>query len=150
VTNDPHRDPFDDELILAQIELDGAEVRILGQQLHVLAALPEAFYGDLVGIDTRDHDLTVLRAGTTMHGDEILIQNTDALGLILRRGRHLPGHRQIGQKPLHLRGAQFTRMALMVKQDESLNPVGVCLLSWSDSRWLLGYTKKHQAVDKER
>ena len=50
-----------------------------------------------------------------------------ALGLVLGRSRYPPGHRQMGQKLLHLLRAHVFRMALAKIPDKSLNPIQIGL-----------------------
>lgn len=48
--------------------------------------------------------------------------------LILRGGRYLAPHRQIGQEDFHLRSAHFRRVSIAVKPYELLHPVAIDLL----------------------
>lgn len=49
--------------------------------------------------------------------------------LNLRRCGHVPVLRQMGQKRPHLAGSHFTRVPLVVEQDEPLDPTDIRLLS---------------------
>jgi hypothetical protein len=51
-----------------------------------------------------------------------------ALGLVLRRCRNLPGHRQMGEELADLGRAHVTRVTLAKMPDKSFNPIQIGLL----------------------
>jgi hypothetical protein len=61
--------------------------------------------------------------------ENFLVQEQDrTLGLVLRRGRHPLGHREVGQEPLDLRRPHVAGVSLVVMQYEAADPVYVRLL----------------------
>ena len=47
---------------------------------------------------------------------------------ILRRSRHIPLDREVGEKSDYFRTSHFSRVSLAVEKNEASNPVDVCLL----------------------
>ena len=70
----PHPYPLDDQGLPPQIDLDGRELGVLGEQPHPIAAAAEALDGDLV-FETRHYDLAVRGLGRDVHGQEIAVQD---------------------------------------------------------------------------
>jgi hypothetical protein len=59
----------------------------------------------------------------------LLVQEHQGIeGLVLRAGRDLPVHGQVGEELLHLGGAHRARMPLVVEVDEARDPLDVALL----------------------
>ena len=54
----------------------------------------------------------------------VKVQNR-RFGLVLRRCRHLPVYRQVGQKGSHLRRTHLRRVPLIMKQDEAAHPIQI-------------------------
>ena len=73
----------------------------------------------------RRHDLAKPRQLKAEHLSIHEQQRT--LGLVLRRGRHISFHCQVGQKCFDLRRTQFGGMLLAVKKNEASNPIDIDL-----------------------
>src|SRR5258706_9001979 len=67
-------DALDGHLVVAQVELDRLEIRILGQQLHRVAAAFQSLDGHLVG-DARDYDLAALRLLRAVHREQVAFED---------------------------------------------------------------------------
>src|SRR5713226_9552326 len=65
---------FDGEIVLAQIDDDGLELGILGEQHDGFAAAAQALHRDLV-VHPRHHDLARARLARAVHGEQVAIEN---------------------------------------------------------------------------
>ena len=63
-----HADAFDGEIAGARIDDDRLEIRVLGQQLDRVAALPQAFDRD-AAVDPGNHDLAASGLGRLAYGE---------------------------------------------------------------------------------
>src|SRR5580658_1143037 len=73
-TKHPDHHPFDNHGLFFQIDANGLEVGVFGQQPHDRAFLAIALDGDLV-FQARYHDLAIAHLGRAMHGNQISIQD---------------------------------------------------------------------------
>ena len=55
-------------------------------------------------------------------------ENQGVQGLVLRRGRHVPRHRQVREERLNLRCAHVLGMPLLMKENEVPNPMDIGFL----------------------
>jgi hypothetical protein len=56
-----------------------------------------------------------------------VIEEGDGIeGLVLCRCGDLTDLCQMGEEQVHIRGSHFQRMSLIVKDDKSLDPIGIC------------------------
>src|SRR6185369_6641593 len=83
--DDTNHHAFDQHVLLLEIDLDGFEVFILGQQPDHGTFLPVAFYRYLV-LEPRDDDLPVAHIGRAMHRDQITIEDA---GILHAHAHHL-------------------------------------------------------------
>lgn len=60
----------------------------------------------------------------------VAVQKQDGVQrLVLRGSRYIALHGQVAEKRCDLIGAHFERMAFVMEQNESLDPLHICLLS---------------------
>src|SRR6266699_3359475 len=65
---------FDGEIVLAQIDDDGLELGVLGEQLDAVAAAAQALHRDLV-VHPRHHDLARARLARAVHGEQVAVED---------------------------------------------------------------------------
>src|SRR6266700_2898485 len=65
---------FDGEIVLAQIDDDGLELGILGEQLDAVAAAAQALHRDLV-VHPGHHDLARARLARAVHGEQVAVED---------------------------------------------------------------------------
>src|SRR6266700_3844480 len=65
---------FDGEIVLAQIDDDGLELGVLGEQLDAVAAAAQALHRDLV-VHPGHHDLARARLARAVHGEQVAVED---------------------------------------------------------------------------
>src|SRR4051794_29915793 len=84
VANYTDRDTFDRQRLAAQVDIDRREVRVLGFELHRMAASPQALDGNLVA-EPRHDNLPAARFLRLVHGEEVAFQDA---GVAHRHAAH--------------------------------------------------------------